>query len=83
MPAACPWMGQRGSHGCQGEMDSGGVVGEGHSGAAGSSCEPSRGSPSVMLGIQFPLTTAHSSDESSSLSAAILRQQEVNVTFGS
>lgn len=35
MHAADLWMGQRWSHGCQGEMDLGCAVGEGRGGAAG------------------------------------------------
>lgn len=75
-------VGHRWSHGCQGEMDVGCAVREGHGGAAGSSCGQLGQSCSVLLGIQLPLAAAHSSDEGSSLTAAVLRQQEVDITFG-
>lgn len=36
-----------------------------------------------MLGFQLPLAAAHGSDESCSFTAAVLRQEEVDVTFRS
>lgn len=56
-------------------------MGEGRGGAAGSSWGQMGRSCSVLLGLQLPLAAAHSSDEGSSLTAAVLGQQEVDVTF--
>lgn len=65
-------LGQRWSHGCQGEMESGSAVGEGHGGAAGRS-PGQTGRNLVLLRIQLSLAAAHSSDKGGPLAAAILR----------
>lgn len=55
------------------------AAGEGHGGAAGS-FRGQMGS-SVLLCVQLSLAAAHGCDERGPLTAAVLREQEVDVTF--
>lgn len=64
-------VGQRWSHGCQGEMELGSAVGEGHGGAAGSS-PGQTGRNSVLLRVELSLAAANSGDEGGPLAAAVL-----------
>ncbi|MEQ2226340.1 hypothetical protein ILYODFUR_026484, partial [Ilyodon furcidens] len=75
--SGCRW-GRGGVTAAEGRWIQAGQVRRDHGGAA-SGCGGQTGqSSSVLLGIQLPLAAAHSSDESSSLTTAVLRQQEVD-----
>lgn len=75
-------VGQRWSHGCQGGgVELGCAAGEGHGGAAGSFRGQTGRSSSVLLCFQLSLAAAHGCDERGPLTAAVLGEQEVDVTF--